>query len=98
MEERYVFEHAFEKGKWSGESPEKNIFEDKDYYDKLDKFVHRAIDNGLTSRQRECIVKYYFKNVPVKTIADELDIKTSTVYKHINKGKKTIKELAVYFI
>lgn len=55
--------------------------------------LRRAINNGLTQRQRDCIEKHYFENKSLLEIGDELGIDKSTVSRHIKAAKRRIEKV-----
>ena len=55
-----------------------------------------AMENELTERQKDCTNMRYYSGMKVCEIADRLNIKTSTVYKHIRKGIEAMKHCSIY--
>ncbi len=64
--------------------------------DRMKRLLKLAIENELTDRQRECINMKFYKGMKASDIANELNIKPATVYKHIRKGIAAMKHCAVY--
>ena len=58
--------------------------------------VKVAIENELTDRQKDCITMKYFENMKVKDIAVRMDIKPTTVYKHLKTAMRVFKKCAMY--
>ena len=63
---------------------------------RMKKILRTAIINELTERQKKCIELYFFEKMKVSEIAALLDIRPTTVYKHISKAKTAIKKSFVY--
>ncbi len=64
--------------------------------ERMQKIITAAIHRELTERQCICIELYYLKRMKVKDIAAILEIKPTTVYKHLKKGLCSLKKCAVY--
>lgn len=64
---------------------------------KMKQIMSKAIYNELTAMQRLCIVEHFFNNKKQIEIANELGVNASTVSRHINKGKKRLKNIASYY-
>ncbi len=64
--------------------------------DRMKKILRIAMENELTGRQRECINMRFYSGMKACEIADKLNIKTATVYKHIRKGIAAMKHCAIY--
>lgn len=52
----------------------------------------KEILDTLTDEQRLCIIMYYFEEIPVKKIAEDLSVSENTVKSRLNYGRKHIKE------
>lgn len=65
--------------------------------ERMKKLLKIAIKQELTQRQRDCIIMYYIKRKKVCDIAETLEIKPTTVYKHLRKGRAALKKAAAYF-
>lgn len=63
---------------------------------RMEKILRIAIKNELTDRQKKCIELYFFDRMKVSEIAGILNIRPTTVYKHLNKAKAAIKKSFVY--
>ena len=63
---------------------------------RMKQIVKVAIENELTDRQKECITMKYFENMKVKDIAVRMDIKPTTVYKHLKTAMRVFKKCALY--
>lgn len=64
--------------------------------ERMKKLLEISIRNELTERQRQCIVMKFYDKMKTKEIADTLNIKEITVYKHIQRGIAAMKRVAVY--
>lgn len=76
-------------------------FHDSDSKGRLAEYkrvLKKAINTELTDRQRKCIEEHILFEKPIKDIADELGISTTTVYKHIRLGLKKLRRIAVIFL
>ena len=60
------------------------------------KILNAAINNELTGRQKTCIMRYYYDGIKVNEIAQELNIKPTTVYKHLKTARTALKKCRVY--
>ncbi len=60
---------------------------------KFKNLTYKAMTNGLTERQRQCIELYYFRNLKMAEVADVLGLKISTVSRHIAAAMKKLKKL-----
>lgn len=49
--------------------------------------LKRAIDQELTPRQRECVQLYFFRNLTMEQVGEELGIGKATVCRHLQKAK-----------
>lgn len=63
---------------------------------RMKKIMHIAIENELTPRQHECITLRYLENLSVKEIAQQMELKPTTVYKHIHKAIDVLKKCSLY--
>ena len=63
---------------------------------RMKQIVKIAIETELTDRQKECIKMKYFENMKVKDIAVIMEIKPTTVYKHLKTAMKAFKKCALY--
>lgn len=68
------------------------------FFQKKKKALEIIIKNNLTSRQKQCIFLYYYKNKNMSEIAKNLNLSVSTVSRHIAKAKKIILEKSEYFV
>lgn len=64
---------------------------------KMLKFIDQIIRHELTERQQDCMRYYYYENMPVKDIAELMQLRPATVYKHINKARQAIKKRLYIF-
>lgn len=64
---------------------------------RMRKIMMRAVLNELTTRQRECVVMYYYENKKIDHIAKELSVCKSTVSRHIKAAEKKLKNVAKYY-
>ncbi len=62
----------------------------------IKKVLSAAIRIELTKRQCECIEMYYIKKMKVCDIAKILEIKPTTVYKHLKVGIKSLQKCRAY--
>lgn len=62
------------------------------------KIMRGIIENELTSRQRETILLYYFKEKNIPEIAEMLGVNRSTVSRTISRGRRNIMEKMKYFV
>lgn len=60
------------------------------------KILNAAINNELTNRQKICIMRYYYDGIKVDEIAQELNIKPTTVYKHLKTARTALKKCRDY--
>lgn len=58
--------------------------------------IRAAIEKELTERQRMILQKFYRDSMSAAQIAAELDISTSTVYKHLRLARKKLQGCGVY--
>lgn len=63
---------------------------------RMEKILKTAIATELTERQKRCLELYFFDRMKVDEIASALEIKPTTVYKHIKKAKAAVKKSFVY--
>ncbi len=63
---------------------------------RMKRILKLAMENELTDRQKVCINMKFYLGMKVGEIADKLDIKPATVYKHIRKGIAVMKHCAIY--
>lgn len=54
--------------------------------------MHHALKNGITTRQREILVMYYYDNKTMPEIAKELGIAKQNVSKSIKRAIANIKK------
>ena len=64
----------------------------------MKQLLSKAIFSELTEQQRICIIEHYFNKRKQKDIASELGLNASTVSRHINAGKKKLRNIASYYI
>ena len=60
------------------------------------KLLKTAMTQELSQRQRDCMQFYYFEQRPVKEIAGMLQLRPTTVYKHLKRGRCILKEVCRY--
>lgn len=60
--------------------------------------LSKAILSELTDKQRVCIIEHYLNEKKQKDIAYELGLNVSTVSRHINAGKRKLRNIASYYI
>lgn len=60
------------------------------------KVMHEIIKKELTQRQRQCVEMYYFNQMTIYEIAEELEIDTSTVSRHLKRGREKIGGILCY--
>lgn len=65
--------------------------------EKMKQMMKKAILNELTSRQRDCLMMYYFENKNIEQIAKALCVCKSTVSRHIKCAEKKLKNIAKYY-
>ena len=63
---------------------------------RMKELLRRAVEQELTSRQRECIRLYYFERKKVCEIAAMTGVRPTTVYKHLNKARTALKRCTIY--
>ncbi len=68
------------------------------FMQKKKKALDIIFNNYLSDRQKECLTMYYYKNMKLEKISQELGISISTVSRHISKAKKIIQEKSEYYI
>lgn len=59
-----------------------------DYHDEMWEIV-----NSLEDEFRTVIILFYYNDVPIKEIAEHLNIATGTVKSRLNRGRQKLKEL-----
>lgn len=64
--------------------------------ERLKKIMKIGLIQELTDKQRECMLKRYVNGMSVKDIADAMNLKPSSVYKHIRVAKKRMARLYNY--
>lgn len=64
----------------------------------MKQILSKAILSELTDKQRICIIEHYFNEKKQKDIAYELGLNTSTVSRHINAGKRKLRNIASYYM
>ena len=64
---------------------------------KMLKFIDQIIENELTPRQQDCMRFYYGENMKVEDIAELMQLRPTTVYKHISKARQAIKKRLYIF-
>lgn len=64
--------------------------------ERMKKILYIGLETELTQRQYDCIQYRYLDKKSVKEIADLLNIKPTTVYKHIKKALKTLRKCGKY--
>lgn len=67
-------------------------------YKRLLNILSKVVAGELTSRQRECVVMRYYKNLTVTQIAGELGVGKSTISRHISKAKKRLYKILNYYM
>ncbi len=66
--------------------------------EKVKHAMNEIIKNDLTKRQKQIIVMYYYKDMKMQDIADELNINVSTVSRTLNRARNSIfKKMQYYF-
>ena len=63
---------------------------------RMKELLKAAIRLELTERQKACIRMYYFEKIPVAEIAELLGIRPTTVYKHLNVARRSLKKCREY--
>ena len=63
----------------------------------MKKILRLAMEHELTKRQHTCITMRYFDDLSVKEIAVRMNLKPTTVYKHLQKAKNALKKCSLYF-
>ena len=58
--------------------------------------VRRAIDNDLTTRQKQLVYMYYLEQMRMQDIADELGLHISSVSRTIKRGRSRLKNCLRY--
>ena len=66
-------------------------------YKKILKILKRIIRYELTLKQRQCLDMYYRKNMNTIEISRLLGVYPSTVWRHIQRSKKKIKNIIQYY-
>lgn len=75
-----------------------NGFTNAESRNQMKKILSKAIYSELTEKQRICIVEHYLYRKKEKDIALELGVNISTVSRHINAGKKKLRNIAQYYM
>lgn len=65
--------------------------------DRRKHFLFEAVLSDLTSRQRDCVLMYYYDNMKMKEIAQKLSLSPSTVTRHIKAAKVKLKTISKYY-
>lgn len=58
--------------------------------------LQTAIERDLTGRQRQCIQLYFFQGLTMEAIGQQLGVGKSTVYRHLQRGKKRLERAFAY--
>lgn len=58
--------------------------------------LKRAIDQELTSRQRQCVQLYFFRKLTMEQVGEELGIGKATVCRHLQKAKGRLSKALGY--
>lgn len=65
--------------------------------EKMRIFLKKALSVELTSRQKICVTSYFLENKKMWQIAQELNITTSAVSRHIKRAINTLKKRSIYY-
>ncbi len=60
------------------------------------RILRNAMKNELTDRQRVCVEKFYIDGQDVPSIAKDLGIRPTTVYKHLKLARIALKKCNDY--
>lgn len=60
-------------------------------------FMAKAINAELTQRQKQCLYAYYFEGKKMKDIAQELEVSTSAVSRHIKRAIARLRARSIYY-
>ena len=66
-------------------------------YKKILKMLKHIIKNELTLKQQQCLDMYYRKNMNTIEIGHLLGVYPSTVWRHLQRSKKKIKNIIQYY-
>lgn len=58
--------------------------------------IQKALRTELTPRQRECVERYYLRQMCMQDIADELGVNVSTVSRTIRRGRVKLRRCLRY--
>ena len=61
------------------------------------KIITAAIEKELTDRQRQVVLRYFYRSMSAGRIGAELGISTATVYKHLRRAREKLKACVVYY-
>lgn len=92
--------HLFESQE--NEVSVRNFFDDKynggedENRKRMKKLLYAGLKHELTDRQKVCIRMKYVDGLSAAEIANELDLSSATVYKHIRCGMKRLKKMVYY--
>ena len=65
--------------------------------ERMKRILSRAIRHELTSRQRDCLTKYYLEGMKMTEIARSLELSKSTVSRHISAATRKLRHIASYY-
>lgn len=66
-------------------------------YNKILSILKKIIENELTFKQRKCIKMYYNHNLSTIKISKLLGVYPSTVWRHIQKSRRKIRNIMKYY-
>lgn len=55
--------------------------------------IRSIVEGGLTERQRDCVMLYYFGGLTVQKAAEELGLNKSTVSRHLAAARRKISRI-----
>lgn len=60
------------------------------------RLLHRAVEEDLTERQRQCVQLYFFEGLTMEQAGMRLGLEKSTVYRHLERAKRRLSRVMKY--
>ena len=73
-----------------------NAPDNSEQYERLKRNLRKAFKEDLTSRQRQIMEMYYFQELSIDAIANELRIDRSTVSRTLKRGRERLRRCLNY--
>lgn len=97
MAEKVHFSHSCEDRQIFEFLCKKNENTNSDLYRRAVKALSNVVENGLTTRQKQVIMLYYFKRLNMPEIAKLLGLDKSTVSRTIKRARDKIFSVLRYY-